>query len=136
VQQVHPVAETESIRAGQAGDGRADRDGAGADDELVVAEQFLATRGGGDQELASGYVDPPGGGVGPQPHPGGFEVGEGAVGQVAPVGDLAGDVVGDAADGEVRVGVLQDHRDVRGGAALIPASLPPIMTRCMAGAPV
>src|SRR5438067_1305012 len=31
------------------------------------------------------------------------------MGQVAPVGDLAGDVVGDAADGEVRVGVLQDH---------------------------
>ena len=113
VQQVHPVGGAEGIRAGQAGDGRADRDGAGADDELVIAEYLLAALGGGDQELAAGHVDPPGGGVGPQPHPGGFQVGEGAVGQVPPVGDLAGDVVGDAADGEVRVGVLQDHRDVR-----------------------
>ena len=42
VQQVHAVAGAEGVRAGQAGDRRADRDGAGADDELVVAEQFLA----------------------------------------------------------------------------------------------
>ena len=66
VQQVHPVDGAEGVGAGQAGDGRADRDGAGADDELVVAEHLLlAAVGGGDQELAAGYVDPPGGGVEP-----------------------------------------------------------------------
>jgi prolipoprotein diacylglyceryl transferase len=53
-----------------------------------------------------------GGGVQPQPHPGRFQVRAGPVGQIAPVGDLAGDVVGDAADGEVRVGIGGHHRDV------------------------
>ena len=36
------------------------------------------------------------------------------MGQVAPVGDLARDVVRDAADGEVRVGVGHDHGDLGG----------------------
>ena len=112
---MHPVGGAEGVRSGQAADRWPDRDGTGTDDELVVAEHLLAALGRGDQELAAGHVDPPGGGVGPQPHPGGFQVGDGAVGQVAPVGDLAGDVVGDAADGEVRVGVLQDHGDVGAG---------------------
>ena len=43
-----------------------------------------------------------------------LEVGAGAVGQVAPVGDLAGDVVGDAADGEVGVGVGDHQGDLDG----------------------
>ena len=114
VQQVHPVARAQGLRARQAADRGPDRDRAGADDELVVAEQFLAAVGRADQELAAGHVDATGGSVQPQPHPGGFQVGQLAVGQVAPVGDLAGDVVGDAADGEVRVGVGQDHGDLRG----------------------
>jgi hypothetical protein len=88
VQQVHPVAGAEGVGPGQAADRGPDRDGTGADDELVVAEQFLAAAGGGDQELAAGDVDALGGGVQPQPHPGCFQVGDGAVGQVAPVGDL------------------------------------------------
>jgi hypothetical protein len=53
-------------------------------------------------------------------------------------GYLAGDVVGDAADREVRVDVRDDTLASALGsssrarnAALIPASLPPIMTRCM-----
>ena len=54
-------------------------------------------------------------GVQAELHAGGFEVGVGAVGEVAPVGDLAGDVVGDAADGEVRVGVGDDDGDVGRG---------------------
>ena len=114
VQQVHPVGGAEGTGPGQAADRGPDRDRAGADDELVVAQHFLPAVGGADQELAAGHVDAPGGGVQPQPHPGGLQVGDGAVGQVAPVSDLAGDVVGDAADGEVRVGVLQDHRDLGG----------------------
>ena len=59
-------------------------------------------------------VDSAGDGVEPQRHAGRFEVGDGAVGEVAPVGDLAGDVVGDAADREVRVGVGDDDGDLGG----------------------
>ena len=114
VQQVHPLGGAQGTGPGQAADRGPDRDRAGADDELVVAEQFLAPAGGCDQELAAGHVDAAGGGVGPQPHPGRFQVGDAAVGQVAPVDDLAGDVVGDAADGEVRVGILKDHGDLGG----------------------
>ena len=112
---MHPVGGSAGVRSGQAADRRPDRDGTGADDELVVAEEFLAAVGGGDQEFAAGHVDAPGGGVGSQPHPGGFQVGDAAVGQVAPVGDLAGDVVGDAADREVRVRVSDHHGDIRTG---------------------
>ena len=114
VQQVHPIGGAQGARPGQAADRGPDRDRAGTDDELVVAEHLLTAPGGGEQELAAGHVDAPGRGVGPQPHSRGFQVGDGAVGEVAPVGDLTGEVVGDAADGEVRVGVLQDHGDVGG----------------------
>jgi len=74
--------------------------------------------GAGDEELAPAGIDPAGGGVQPQVHPGGFQVGGGAVGQVAPVRHLAGDVVGDAADGEVRVGVRDDDADLGAGVEL------------------
>ena len=126
--------------------GRTDGDGAGADDERVVGHDVVAAvvrcgRAGG--AVGCGDVDAGGGGVQPQLHAGGFQVGGGAVGEVAPVGDLAGDVVGDAADGEVRVGVGDDDGDVgawgrvrgRAGAALMPASLPPMATRCVTGSP-
>ena len=46
--------------------------------------------------------------------PAASRLGDAAVGQVAPVGDLAGQVVGDAADGEVRVGVFEDYGDIGG----------------------
>ena len=114
VQQVHPIGGAQGTRTGQAADRGPDRDRAGTDDQLVVAEQFLLAAGGGDQELAAGHVDAPGSGIQPQPHSRGFQVGEAAVGQVAPVSDLTGEVVGDAADREVRVGVFQDHRDIGG----------------------
>ena len=118
VEQVHAVSGAESAGSGQAGDRRADREGTGADDQLVVGEQFLAAAGGGDQQLAGGGVDPACGGVQPQAHPGSFQVGDGAVGQVAPVGHLPGDVVGDAADREVRVGIRDHHADLGGGIQL------------------
>ena len=98
---------------GEPGDGRADGDRAGADDQLVVGDQVLGPVRAGDEQLVAGGVDAAGGGVQPQPHPGRLQVGDGAVGEVAPVGDLAGDVVGDAADGEVRVGVGHHHGDLR-----------------------
>jgi hypothetical protein len=60
-------------------------------------------------------VDAGGGGVQPQLHAGRFQVGVGAVGEVAPVGDLAGDVVRDAANAEVGVGVGDDDGDVAAG---------------------
>lgn len=59
-----------------------------------------------------GDVDGGGEGVGADLHAGGLEVVEGAVGEIAPVADFAGDVVGDAADGEVRVGVGHHHGDL------------------------
>jgi hypothetical protein len=113
VQQVHTVAGAKSTRPGKAADQGADRDGAGADDEFVVAQQFLRAVGGCHQELACRDVDTAGGGVQSQPHPGRFQVSDGAVSQVAPVGDLPGEVVGDAADREVRVGIRDDHADIR-----------------------
>ena len=75
VQQVHAVAGAQGTGPGQAADRGPDRDRAGADDELVVTEQFLAAAGGGDLELAASNVDAAGGGVQPQPHPGCFQVG-------------------------------------------------------------
>ena len=65
VQQVHPVAGPECV---QAGDGRPGRDGAGADDQLVVADDVLGSAGTGDRQLAAGDVDAAGEGVQPQPH--------------------------------------------------------------------
>ena len=109
VQQVHPVGRPQR---GEPGDRRADRDRAGPDDQLVVGDQVLGPVRAGDEELVAGGVDAAGGGVQPQPHPGRLQVGDGAVGEVAPVRDLAGDVVGDAADGEVRVGVGHHHGDI------------------------
>jgi hypothetical protein len=43
-----------------------------------------------------------------------FQVGGGAVGQVAPVRDVAGQIVGQPADGEVGEGVGHDHGDLNG----------------------
>jgi SAM-dependent methyltransferase len=52
-------------------------------------------------------------GVEAQGHAGGLEVVEGAVGEVAPMGHLTRDVVGDAADREVGVGVGDHDGHVR-----------------------
>ena len=38
-----------------------------------------------------------------------------AVGHVGPAGDFAGDVIGDAADGEVGIGVGDHHGELGGG---------------------
>ena len=50
--------------------------------------------------------------VEPQADAGGLEVGDGAVCEVVPVADIARDVVRDAADREVRIGVGEHHCDV------------------------
>ncbi len=118
VEQVHAVIGANSARAGQAADRGPDRDRSRADDQLVVGEQFLGAVGGGDEQLAGGDVDPACRGVQPQVHPGGFQVGDRPVGEVAPVGHLPGDVVGDAADREVRVGVRDNHADLGAGVEL------------------
>jgi hypothetical protein len=60
VQHVHPVGSAKSIGPGQAADRRLHQNGAGADDELVIAQQFLRAISGGDKELAGGHVDPAG----------------------------------------------------------------------------
>ena len=115
VQQVHAIIRAQHL---QATDRRADRHRAGTDDQLVVSEQLFMPLGAGDEELAARDVDPAGGSVQPEVHPGGFQVCGGAVGEVAPVRHLPGDVVGDAADREVRVGVRDDHADLGAGVEL------------------
>jgi hypothetical protein len=83
---LHAGIGPQGVRPGEAGDRRADRDRAGTDDQLVVGGQFLGAVSRGDEELAGGDVDPARGGVQPQVHPGGFQVGGRPVGEVAPVG--------------------------------------------------
>jgi hypothetical protein len=63
----------------------------------------------------SGDVDLCSQGIEPQSHAGGFQVGVGAVREALPGGDLAGDVVRDAADGEVRVGVGDNDGHIDSG---------------------
>ena len=113
MQQVHPIPGAEGIRAIQPTDRGPHRHRAGADDQLVVGKQLLLAIGGRDQQLAASHVDPAGGGVQPQHHPGRLQVGDRAVRQVAPVGHLTGDVVGDAADREVRETISGHHGDIR-----------------------
>jgi hypothetical protein len=92
----------------QAVDRGADRDGAGPDDELVIAQLALAVLAG-DGDLLSGGVDRAGGVIQQELEAGLFQVGGGAVGQIPPVTDVAGQVVGQPADGEVGEGVGHDH---------------------------
>ena len=82
---MHPVVGAESI---EAGDRRRDRQGAGADDQRVVLDRLLAT-GARDVDLVPVRVDRAGDGVEPQRRPGRLQVRDGAVGEVAPVGDVA-----------------------------------------------
>ena len=106
VQLVNPVRRSEAV---QAADRRAHRDCPRADDELVVTDHVLGAVGGRDKQAAAGNIDPARRGVQPQGHPGGFQVGDGAVGEIAPVRDVAGDVVRDPADREVGERVGQHH---------------------------
>ena len=115
VQQVHPVGGAERVGAAEPADGWAGTDGAGAHDQGVVGQLLWGAGGVEDVEGVLVDVDAGGAGVGQHPHAGGGQVGGGAMGQVGPVGDFPGDVVGDAADGEVGIGVGDDHGDIGGG---------------------
>ena len=112
VQQVHPVGGPEGLGTDQALDGRPGRDGPGPDHELVVGDLVLDPGLVDHMEPVAGDVDLGGQRVEAHLHPGRLEVVECAVRQVAPVGDLTRDVVGDAADGEVGVGVGHDDGDL------------------------
>ncbi|SKZ13978.1 Uncharacterised protein [Mycobacteroides abscessus subsp. abscessus] len=115
VQQVHTVGRAESVGSGQAGDGWAGRDGAGAHDQGVVGQLLRVAVWVKDIKGVGRGVDGGGAGAGQDPHAGGGQVGGGAVRQVRPVGDFPGDVVRDPADGEVRVVVGDHDGDVGGG---------------------
>jgi len=115
VQQVDAALGPERVRAGQSRDRGADRDGTGADDERVVIERFDGAVGGREGDGVAVSVDAACDRVESQSHSGGFEVRGGAVGEVAPVRHLAGDVVGDAADREVGVRVGEDDRELAAG---------------------
>ena len=118
VQQVNPVVDPQGVGPRQAFDGRTDRHCPGADDQLVVGQEFLVALAVGDEELAALDVDATGHRVEAKLHAGRFEVGDGPMRQVAPVGDLTRDVIGDPADGEVRVGVGHHHGDFGAGVEL------------------
>src|SRR5690242_11425291 len=124
---VHAVVGAELI---ETGDGRSDGERAGADHELVVLEPVRYPVRISDSDALPSDVDRRRGGVQPQSHPGGFQVRAGAVGEISPVRDFAGNVVGNAANGEVRVSVCDDDSDVAGGVELARAGRLRYPRRC------
>jgi hypothetical protein len=112
VKLMHAVCRAESIGTGQARDAGGGGSCSGGHDEPVVADRFLISVGLGHRDRVRIGVDAGGKGAQSQGESGCFEVGLGAVGEVVPVGHVAGEVVGDAADGVVRVVIGDDNRDV------------------------
>ena len=116
----------------EAVDRGSDRDCPGPDDESVIAELPLAALAD-DGDLLAGGVDRAGGVVQEQLEAGLFQIPGGAVGQLPPVADVARQVVGQPADGEVgKASVTTTVASTAGSSsrarrpAAIPASLPPI----------
>ena len=105
---MNTVRGTERVGAGEPLDPGSDRQSAGADHKLVVADRLLTARAGGYEELVAFGVNPLSDRVEAQPHTGRFKIAERAVRELPPVGHLAREVVGDAADREVRVGVVEN----------------------------
>jgi len=89
MQQMDAVGNPERSCPGESFDRRPDRDGAGADHELVVANQFLAAFRVGDKQPVLLDVDPARDGVETQSHPGRLEVGDAAVRKIPRLGHLA-----------------------------------------------
>ena len=112
MQQVHPVARTQCVRPGQAGDRGPGGHRPGSDDQGVIGQLGGATARVLHDQPAGGDVDMGGQGIQAQGHAGGFQVGGGAVGEVLPVPDLPGQVVRDPADREVGERVGDDHGHV------------------------
>ena len=106
------VRDAERIGAVEPVDRRPDGRRSGADDELVVLDRFLAAARVPDVQLAALDVDAARGRVQAQSHAGRLERRDVAVSEVAPVRHVAGDVVGDPADREVRIGVSEHDLDV------------------------
>jgi len=106
VQHLHPV-QVQPVDRG------ADRDRPGGHHQPVIGQRppaAIPTVGDGD--LLAGRLDRSGGVVQPQLDTGLFQVGGGAVSQVAPVGHVAREVVGQPTDGEVGIGVGHNHGDL------------------------
>lgn len=98
----------------EAADGWVNWKSAGPDDQLVIGEPLFRPAWLSHRDSPAEDIDRGGHRVQAQGQPGPFEVGDASVRKVAPVGHLAGDVVRDAADREVRVGV-GDHDGDLGG---------------------
>ena len=109
MQQMNAIDSTELV---QAVDRRTDRKGARPNDQRDVLKKLRHALTPAEAYLVPGHVDVGHQGVQEEPHPCRFEVGAAAVGEVAPVAHLTGDVVRDAADREVRIGVGHDHGDL------------------------
>ena len=112
---MYAIGGAERVEAAESADGWAGTDGAGAHDQGVVGQLLWGAAGVEDVESVFLDVDASGAGVGQYSHAGGGQVGGGAMSEVGPVGDFPGDVVGDAADGEVGIGVGDDDGDLGGG---------------------
>ena len=112
---MYPIGGAERVGAAKTADGWADTDGAGAHDQRVVGQLLWGAGGVEEVEGVLFDIDAGGAGVGEHPHAGGGQVGGGAMGQVGPVGDFTGDVVRDSANGEIGIGVGDDHGDIGGG---------------------
>lgn len=113
MQQVHTIIGTECRWAGEAVDRRSGADRSGTHDQCVVGQLGGCTGRVEDVEGVLIDVDRRRAGIGEYAHAGGGQIGRGAMGEVAPMGDLPGDVIGDAANGEVRIGVSDNDGDLR-----------------------
>jgi hypothetical protein len=112
VEQVNAVRDAKRIATAKPVDCGLDRSSAGADDQRVVFHHLFLTLRVCDEQFAAVRVDAMCGRVQMESHSGRFEGREVAMSKVAPVRDVSRDVVGDPADGEVRVGVVEHDVDV------------------------
>ena len=114
VEKMHAVVRTETLGSAKTLELRPYRDGAGPDHERVVRQHLLSPSRTAEQDPVAGDVDPVGNGVETERDTRRLELADRPVCKRSPVGHLAGDVVGDAADGEVGVAVGDDHRHLGG----------------------
>ena len=97
---------------------RTDRFGSRRDEQLVVAELVLPAVGIRRRDRVRACVDRPGRVLQEQLDSGALELFGRSVRERAPVGNVAGEEVRQAADGEVRIAVCEEHGDVDAGIEL------------------
>jgi hypothetical protein len=107
---VNPVLTPEAVESRYS---RAHRERAGPNDERVVSDNAMVSARIDDVDLVSRGIDALGDGPEMKAHARRLEIRCRAVGQVAPIGYLTRDVVGNATDREIRILVGDQDGDVR-----------------------